>query len=1249
MKRLALILTSLLVCIVANARHQWIESSLTGDSIPPVCSAVFNIGNNAEQFKYSAHIEYPDLVSLPDSYASLWKLNPSTDYNAVTQVSVSRLSGTWYAIIQFTPIVQSENGFQLIKSCKLVLDSTETKAVKSLTKVNSHYNVATGPQERYANSSKLSDGHWVKFGIKKSGIYQITFEKLRQLGFKDPSKVTVYGTGGETLSETDIEKIADDLTQIPVIKTDNKLLIWAQGTVSWHLENNLFVHNTNPYSVYGYYFLTDSQPETAVFETGSENGSANNITEKYDATYLYEKDEFAWLSSGRRLYEKTDFSTLYGKTKTYSIHLINALSSEPATLNVAFSDNAAQASSVTVTVNGTEAGNLIIPSMTSNALASENCGKFEIHSSCQENNSVQLKHNAASGTNAHLDYLEFNYTGKLALSNGFLEFRIKKALNSQSFKIANATEHTTVLQKDANGRYFKIESTYSNGILTTKPVSTIQAGQDLFIAFNTSETFPSPDIYETLENQNLHGIRQAQMVIIIPQSGKLTAQAERLASIHRTMDSLTTVVVRADMIYNEFSSGTPDATAYRRFMKMLYDRATSSENEPKYLLLFGDGAWDNRMLTTEWDGKNTKDYLLCYESENSLSHTSSYILEDYFGYLQDSQNSSFQTSAPDIGIGRIPAETAEQAKNVVDKIYNYMCGIDNGEWCSKILLLGDDGDNNLHMSHAEAIANDIETLFPSLIQKKIYWDSYKAETSNSGLSYPNVRKDLIEELQNGTLLVNYSGHGNQDYLSHELVIDKKDFANQKVKHLPFWITASCDIAPFDGNIGNIGEEAIRNPEGGAIALLSTTRTVYAHLNKPINRLFTKYLMSTDTDGKYNTFGQALKKAKQMLVLGSSTDRDLSENKFHYILLGDPAMRLALPYSRIVVDSLSHSNGKNTITSLFKAGEYIYLNAHIENFNGTADTTYNGIVQTQLFDGKEYISCLDNAGTADSTFKYYDRKNRIFSGMDSVKNGKIRICIPVSLDITYSGQNGAIYLFSSNNSNNSAIGYTDNFRLNGTISSEQTDTVGPKIWLFLNTPDFENGQTVHSTPLLVAELEDSSGINLGSSIGHEIVAIIDNNPQYSYKLNGYYQPATGDYTRGKVIYKMPELPEGKHKLMFRAWDNMNNSSVALLDFNVEHGQKPSIIKLDASPNPAKGSTTFYISHDREGEENTLILEIFSLSGKKVDSFTETITYGTCAIEWNISQTGLRPGIYIYRVTIECQDGTYTSENNKLIVL
>lgn len=1211
MRHLFLILFTL-VCLSSKsyAAEQWVESDQNS------CSAVFALGEN-NMYSYSAHIEYPDYITADKSDQTEYPDEPSIELHITGQSEQS------YAIVQFGTTVRTHEGLKQINSCKVVLDSIPKMAYAN--------------KAHYAEQSVLSSGRWVKIAIRESGIYQLTHQQIRSMGFSDPDKVCLYGNGGCALPEQQIGDCPDDLRQIPLYREGSRILFWAQGIIEWVPNGTWFKHNVNPYSNYGYYFLTDADlQQNAVFEKYANNLEETSVISEYCALELYEKDQYAWYRSGRKLYEETDFSTLAGNENTYNIKTPNATGNGIGTVRVCFSDDDPNASGVNISINNNSVGRFTIPSIPANAVASENTGYFSFDAAhLAADNRITLKHNAQVGTHGHLDYIELAYQARLSLESSMLQFRFNTAVNGQRLKFEKADANTVILQKTSDNRYISIDFTLNNDTLLTQAVSA--ENSDMFVAFKTNTTYPAPQVIGEIPNQNLHGIKQADMVIIVPESGRLTSAANRLAAMHVYFDSITAVVVRADQIYNEFSSGTPDATAYRRFMKMLYDRAGSTEQRPQYLLLFGDGAWDNRMLSKEWKTCNPKDYLLCFESENSLNKSTSYVLEDYFGFLQDNNSETFLTDIPDIGIGRIPVVTKEDADAVVDKLYNYMNGNNNAAWCTRLLFLGDDGDDNMHMSHAEYVATNIEKSYPEFTQKKIFWDSYKAETTASGLSYPGVRSDILSNLNQGVLLVNYSGHGNDDYLSHELVLKKQDFLESKTKNPPLWITASCDIAPFDNSADNIGEAALLNPDGGAIALLSTTRTVYAHLNKPINNLFSTYVLKRHPDGSYYTFGQALKEAKKQLVTGDA-NRDLSENKFHYILLGDPAMRLAVPKEKVILDSVNQT---------VCAGQTIHISGHIEYFDGTEDSLFSGTISTQLFDSKDLVRCLNNAGAADTAFSYYDRKNRLFSGMDSVKNGRFSIDIPVGLDINYTGNNGALYFYAKGQ--NDAIGYCQDIKIQGTSQEIKNDTVGPWIWLYLNTPDFSNGDVVHSTPLLVAEMKDSSGINLGSSVGHDIIAIVDNDPSMTYILNDYYQPVIGDYTQGKVVYKMPEIPEGKHKLMLRAWDTMNNSKSVVLDFTVNPKQNPSIIKLEASPNPAHGSTTFYLYHNRDSEEVDVRIEIFDSAGKTVDTIEGIVTSGSCTAEWNFSQIGLRPGIYIYRAVIKCKNGTHTSESSKLIVL
>ena len=416
------------------------------------------------------------------------------------------------------------------------------------------------------------------------------------------------------------------------------------------------------------------------------------------------------------------------------------------------------------------------------------------------------------------------------------------------------------------------------------------------------QTYGTPEIVGRITNQNFHASTAADMVIVIPSSQKLLAQAQRLKTLHEQYDGLRVTIAPADELFNEFSSGTPDANAYRRYMKMLYDRAETDADMPRYLVLFGDGAWDNRMVLSDWSTSTPDDFLLCYESENSYSETSCYVSDDYFCILDDDEGGALVTSdKADVAVGRISARTADEAKIAVDKIESYIKNEEAGVWQNIVCFMGDDGNQNAHMDDADSVAKSVEQLYPNLMVKRIMWDAYTRVTSSTGNSYPDVTRLIKQQLQQGALMMNYSGHGRADAMSHEYVMKLADFQTATSLRLPLWMTASCDIMPFDGQEENIGETAFFNSKGGAIAFYGTTRTVYQSYNRLMNLAFTRYVLSRDDDGKPLPIGEAVRLTKNELI---TSRKDLSPNKLQYTLLGDPALRLAIPTRGISVDSIN---------------------------------------------------------------------------------------------------------------------------------------------------------------------------------------------------------------------------------------------------------------------------------------------------------------------------------------------------------
>ena len=269
-------------------------------------------------------------------------------------------------------------------------------------------------------------------------------------------------------------------------------------------------------------------------------------------------------------------------------------------------------------------------------------------------------------------------------------------------------------------------------------------------------------------------------------------------------------IVPADELFNEFSSGTPDANAYRRYLKMFYDRAGNNESlMPKSLLLFGDCAWDNRMKSSAWNNYSTDDFLLCFESENSFSSTDCYVNDGFFCSLDDGEGGDPAGSDKhDIAVGRFPVRTAEEAKIMVDKTIAYAENKNAGSWQNVVMFMGDDGNDNLHMADANEAAAMVEELNPGLVIKRVMWDAYTEVATSTGNTYPEVASIIKQQQANGALVMDYCGHGSQGQISHEGVLHLSDFKNFPNTNLPLWITASCDIAPFDSQTENIGEETV---------------------------------------------------------------------------------------------------------------------------------------------------------------------------------------------------------------------------------------------------------------------------------------------------------------------------------------------------------------------------------------------------------------------------------------------------------
>ena len=1057
---------------------------------------------------------------------------------------------------------------------------------------------------RYAAHSVLSSGKWVKIRVGSEGVYQITKTSLKNMGFADPSKVKLYGYNRPVLPETNIQDIEDDLVEIPLYRetSTSRLLFYSVGTTQWTRkaqDTKQFKHFNNPYSSYIYYFLTEATDDTPAEFTKYDAQSEATITQS--TTYAHsivESDGFSFINCGRTFFENYDYAN--GASKSYSLSLPDLTNSD-VQVEVQFAAAGSSSSQLLISHNGqvqkTEYFSLLAND--SYLYANVQSDTFTIYGYSSEKMTLTLQHKRNSGVTGHLDYIQANYERSITLSgNQYITF---SPMNSGTtvFEISGCDANTSVWNVTSPDMTYELKGTLSaNG--TYKVLADDVYYTDTYVAVNTSKTFPSPEIVGKVANQDLHSLSDIQLVIIVPANGKLTEQAQRLADAHAKKEGMKCYVVTADKVYNEFSSGTPDATAYRRFMKMLYDKANDGESTiaPENILLFGACMWDNRFVTSGLTKLSQDNYLLCWESDNSWSHTSSYVLEEYFALLDDTDGSDVQFDTADIGVGRIPVTTVSEATGVVDKLITYINNEYAGAWQNTVCLMADDGntesDATKHMDSAEKLAKTIKgnDVQPNMRIKKIYWDAYKQEKTTTGLSYPDVTDEINKTMSEGALIMNYTGHGAAYCLSHEQVVKTANFQNWKSQKLPLWLTAACDVTPFDMNTENIGVEALLNPDGGAMGFVGTARTVYEQYNYMFNNSFMRHVLSR-TNGKANTIGQALSLAKNE-VKGSKYQTTQKTNKCHFILLGDPAITLPLAKYHIVIDRI---NGTTSDNASISAGDVVTVDGHIEDENNNTITDYDGVVSSTVFDNEEKVTCKNNLGFQDEYYTYYDYTHKLFESSDSIRGGQFTFSFPVPMDNNYSNSNGLISLYAVNNDNSIiANGKATSFIIGGTSNELDNDTIGPDICVkYVDYDNVIDSLRICDTPTVLITLADDNGINAtGNGLGHDIVAILDGKESTTYVLNDYYVQTIGDYTSGSITYTFPAIDAGVHYLTVRAFDTYNNMSEKNYMFEVFKDLKKSyeyydftgrLVASEESPTLPNGTYILVTRFTSDGEEVT----------------------------------------------------------------
>ncbi len=1105
----------------------------------------------------------------------------------------------------------------------------------------------------YTSNSALATGKWKKISVTESGIYKLTFSDIKNMGI-DPAKVQIYGYGGKLLNEDfAVAGYLDDLPPVAVYKGSDYILFYAQGPISWsyNYANSMYVRTRNHYSDKAYYFVGERAAGTLTASVSTFSGTANKEITSFTDFQLHEEEKVnmgesvAGRGTGRQLYGE-DFVTTTSQTFTFNVP--NPDSTSFSRLQTEFATNNLNSTYCNVFVNNAFLSSMNFPASDASdqyryAYDANATGNFLQKSPTL---SVQLdyyKTQTSSQSRAHLNTIMLNARRLMKMYGSTMPFRDPVSVgtgNFGRFKLQNATSKLLVFDVTDQRNMILM-----NGNLNAGTYEFVQSAATLheYVAVETASNIAKPILEGNVPNQDLHGQSGVDMVIVAPT--EFLPYAKRLADAHKAHDAMNVLVVTPEQVYNEFSSGTPDATAIRRMMKLYYDRGSTDAELPDYLLLFGDGVYDNRLVTSLFSNNTSKsNKILTYQSVESSDGHSSYVTDDYFGFLDDSEGASLNLSKLDIGIGRFTVSSVKDAQIAVDKAISYMYNSKMGPWKNRLLFLADNGDSYLHVGQADELAKMVGTAHPEFMINKIYIDTYTNVTSASGVTVPDANTKFAELMNAGLLMLNYTGHGSTNQWAEEKLLMNADIATMNNKCLPLWVTATCDFSRFDAAETSGGELVFLKENGGGIALFSTTRIVYSSNNYTINKCFLDNIFAKKNGVRY-TLGEIMKLAKQSDLLNGDG------NKLSFMLIGDPALKLGYPeYSAQV----TQVNGKEVSLKLdtLQALSTVTISGKIFREDGTLATNFNGLISPSILDADEIIAKLDRA--AGDTITIYDRSKVLFSGKDSVRSGLFSFTFVVPKDNSYSYKVGRINLYASEGTGaNEAQGYYSNFVLGGTDQTATLNNLGPHVALYLNDETFVNGGTVQETPTFIAKISDENGLSTsGNGIGHDLMLLVDDLPSRMYNLNSFFSADVGSYKSGMVRFQIPELTAGKHHLTFRAWDVQNNSTIDTLTFVVKPGLKPDVSDVQFVQSANAGQ--FLFTHNRPMADVTVMLSVFDLLGRMIwqsDWSMQAENNTSDLLEWNLTDTNDRRianGIYICRIILTDSNGSQNFGSKKILI-
>jgi Peptidase family C25/FlgD Ig-like domain len=1185
----------------------------------------------------------------------------------VLRVKARQEGAFWSGEVSFCPIRQRGTGqYERLRSFTLVVRAQPQAVVG-------------GPQagavgERNLTTSVLADGEVFKFGVSQTAVYKLDYTFLKNtLGITNldqvnPRNIKIYGNGGFMLPELNSTPRPDDLLENAIFVSgegdgrfdqSDYILFYATGPAPMEVRTQgttqRLTIRQNLYDRHAWYFVKISGDlGLRVSEQPNLPPDASTpITNEMDDVVRLEDERENLLDwsvshqgSGKRFYGDRFEQT---RSKDYTLNFPNMVTPQTATVYSAFAARHSGSSTVRFTVDGKS----LSASLGSTALEDNNAqiaaeatlsGTFNPDDDAVL---VKVEHLASGAAKGWLDYIEVTARRRLVMKGDMMSFRdLKTMTNPKSqFQLQNAPPNLRIW--DVTNRAQPRQQIFLTPNGDAQFVAETGSILREYIAFSDATVFPAPEATAgRVAAQNLHGLGEEEMVIVYHPD--FEAAVQQLAQHRRDFNNLTVVTIPIGQVFNEFSSGGKDPVAIRDFVRMLYERSNGNFN---YLLLFGDGSFDPKNNT---NAVVNQDFVPVWETETSLSPIYAYPSDDFFSLLSPNEGGELDGPA-EIAVGRIPCNTAAEADAVVRKIIAYEREPQTlGDWHLRLLYMADD-DEPYHIDQAEDLSEASEQEESWFNVDKVYFDAYQRVATSSEKRIPDAKAAINANIFKGALMAQYIGHGGPRGWAQERVVDLADIAGWENEHKqPLFVTATCSFGGYDDySFKTGGEEIILKANGGGIALFTTVRPVFIGPNDLLTDAVQRFIFRRDTlNNTYMTIGDILKSAKNTLTSG------VEENARRFALLGDPAMRLAMPEYRIQTDSI---NGRavSVVPDTLRSLQRARISGSVTDIQGNLLQDFNGTVYVTVFDKKQTLTTL--ALNSSPLRNYAVQRNVLFRGRATVRNGRFSVSFVLPKDLNYAFGLGKISYYAENGTPFDAAGADDTHLIIGGTSSEVADDTPPQVQAFLNTDAFVYGGITDDDPKILIKCADDNGMNVsGTSLGHDLTAVLDGNILELIVLNGFYESQKDDSRYGQAIYPLRNLAPGKHTLAVKGWDVANNSGEGYTEFVVAEDGKAALDHVLNYPNPFTTNTSFQFEHNLAGQVMDVQITILTISGRVVKTIQQSATpegFRVTDIQWDGRDDygdQLARGTYVYRVKVRGTDLTgqqVTTESDfeRLVIL